>query len=264
MINLNGKKIKMFFSILIFIIFLTTIFILFLHNINAGIDKTQWGLGNYKENKQPVGNADKETLEKYNAYYVGDENQKVIYLTFDAGYENGYTSKILDTLKEEKVPAAFFLVGNYIEKNPDLVKRMINEGHIVGNHTYSHKDLRYVSDEEFKKQLTDLEDLYKKTTGKELKKYLRPPEGTFNEHTLSLANSMGYKTIFWSLAYVDWNNNEQKSFSSVFEKIMPRMHNGCVMLLHSTSKTNSLVLKDLITTLKKEGYTFKNLDDLTK
>ncbi len=264
MINLDGKKIKLFFSGLIFILFLILVFIFFFHNINAGIDKTQWGLGNYKEGKQPVGNADKETLKKYNAYYVGDENQKVIYLTFDAGYENGYTPKILDTLKKEKVPAAFFLVGNYIEKNPDLVKRMISEGHIVGSHTYSHKDLRYVSDEEFKEQLTNLEDLYKKTTGRDLKKYLRPPEGNFNEHVLSLANSMGYKTIFWSLAYVDWNNNEQKSFSSVFEKIMPRMHNGCILLLHLTSKTNSEVLDDLILNLKKEGYVFKSLDDLTK
>ncbi len=264
MINLDKRKIRTIIICTLLIIATLIISLFAVHKINAGIDKTQWGLGNYEEGKQPVGNADRETLQKYDAFYVGNENEKTIYLTFDAGYENGYTEKILDTLKEENVPAAFFLVGNYIEKNGDLVKRMISEGHIVGNHTYSHKDLRYVSDEEFKKQIKDLEDLYKKVTGEEIKHYLRPPEGTFNEHSLQMAKSMGYKTIFWSLAYNDWNNNQQKSYSEVFNKIMPKLHNGCVMLLHSTSKTNSIVLPDLISKLKQEGYTFKSLDDLTK
>jgi len=264
MININKKKLTYVFIGVIAVVLMIIISLGFIHKINAGIDKTEWGLGNYGEGKQPVGNADKETLNKYDAYYVGDENEKTVYLTFDAGYENGYTEKILDTLKEHQVPAAFFLVGNYIEKNPELVKRMINEGHIVGNHTYSHKDLRHISDEEFKKQINDLADLYKKTTNKEMKKYLRPPEGTFNEHVLQMAQSMGYKTIFWSLAYSDWNNNEQKSYSEVFNKVMPKLHNGCILLLHSTSKTNSEVMGDLLTKIKEEGYTFKSLSELTK
>lgn len=264
MIDLNRKKLISILFGIIAVIIIAVICFGFIHKISAGIDKTEWGLGNYGDGKQPVGNADKETLSKYDAYYVGNENEKNIYLTFDAGYENGYTEKILDTLKEQKVPATFFLVGNYLEKNPELVKRMIKEGHIVANHTYSHKDLRYVSDEEFKKQVNDLADLYKKTTGQEIKKYLRPPEGTFNEHSLAMAKSMGYKTIFWSLAYNDWNNNQQKSYSEVFDKVLPKLHNGCILLLHSTSKTNGEVLGDLLSKIKEEGYTFKSLDELTK
>ncbi|EDS73295.1 putative delta-lactam-biosynthetic de-N-acetylase [Anaerofustis stercorihominis DSM 17244] len=264
MIDLNRKKLISILFGIIAVIIIAVICFGFIHKISAGIDKTEWGLGNYGDGKQPVGNADKETLSKYDAYYVGNENEKNIYLTFDAGYENGYTEKILDTLKEQKVPATFFLVGNYLEKNPELVKRMIKEGHIVANHTYSHKDLRYVSDEEFKKQVNDFADLYKKTTGQEIKKYLRPPEGTFNEHSLAMAKSMGYKTIFWSLAYNDWNNNQQKSYSEVFDKVLPKLHNGCILLLHSTSKTNGEVLGDLLSKIKEEGYTFKSLDELAK
>ena len=264
MIDLNRKKLISILFGIIAVIIIAVICFGFIHKISAGIDKTEWGLGNYGDGKQPVGNADKETLSKYDAYYVGNENEKNIYLTFDAGYENGYTEKILDTLKEKKVPATFFLVGNYLEKNPELVKRMIKEGHIVANHTYSHKDLRYVSDEEFKKQVNDFADLYKKTTGQEIKKYLRPPEGTFNEHSLAMAKSMGYKTIFWSLAYNDWNNNQQKSYSEVFDKVLPKLHNGCILLLHSTSKTNGEVLGDLLSKIKEEGYTFKSLDELAK
>ena len=264
MIDLNRKKIISILFGIIAVIVIAVICFGFIHKISEGIYKTEWGLGNYGDCKQTVGNADKETLSKYDAYYVGNENEKNIYLTFDAGYENGYTEKILDTLKEQKVPATFFLVGNYLEKNPELVKRMIKEGHIVANHTYSHKDLRYVSDEEFKKQVNDLADLYKKTTGQEIKKYLRPPEGTFNEHSLAMAKSMGYKTIFWSLAYNDWNNNQQKSYSEVFDKVLPKLHNGCILLLHSTSKTNGEVLGDLLSKIKEEGYTFKSLDELAK
>lgn len=265
MININKKYIKYIF-ILLFIIILVILFFSLKNKLKTvDIIKDEWGLGNYGENVQPIGSADKETLQMYNSYYVGDENEKCVYLTFDSGYENGYTSKILDVLKEHNVKGAFFLVGNYLEKNPELVKRMVKEGHIVGNHTYHHKDMRGVTDKEtFTKELTDLEDLYKQITGKNLKKYYRPPEGKFNEENLKMANELGYKTIFWSLAYNDWNNNAQKSSYEVFETIMPRLHNGTVFLLHSTSKTNSLILSDLISKLKQEGYTFKTLDDLTK
>ena len=265
MLNLNKKFIKYFF-ILVGIMLVIILFFSFKSKLKkVDVIKDEWGLGNYGDNIQPKGSADKETLNMYNSYYVGDENEKKVYLTFDAGYENGYTKKILDILKEQGVKGAFFLVGNYLEKNPDIVKRMVREGHIVGNHTYHHKDMRSITDKEaFTKELKDLEDLYKNLTGKNMKKYYRPPEGKFNEENLKLANELGYKTIFWSLAYDDWDNNRQKSSYEVFETLLPRLHNGAVFLLHSTSKTNANVLSDLITKLKQDGYTFCTLDELTK
>lgn len=222
-----------------------------------------WGLGYGKEGQQPTGKATAEFLKQYDAYYVGSPKEKTVYLTFDAGYENGYTESILDTLKKHNVPAAFFLVGHFLEEEPDLVKRMVDEGHIVGNHTYSHPDMTAISDmDKFKKQLEDFEVLYKETTGQDLKKYYRPPSGKYNEDNLKNAQTLGYKTIFWSLAYVDWKNDAQPTREYAFSKLLPRMHPGAILLLHSTSKINSEILDELITVLEKDGYTFKSLDDL--
>ena len=187
----------------------------------------------------------------------------MLYLTFDAGYENGNTEKILDVLKAHNVPAAFFLVGHYIEKNADLVRRMVDEGHIVGNHTMHHSDMSKLSDKEtFSKELTELEDLFRETTGKELPKYYRPPQGVYSEENLKIAKELGYKTVFWSLAYADWNNDAQPTREQAFEKLLPRTHNGAVVLLHSTSATNAEILDELLTRWESDGYRFASIDAL--
>ena len=229
----------------------------------GAIQTGNWGLSFRQEGAPPLGPASSEQLKKYDAVYLGDTSKKVIYLTFDAGYENGNTAKILDTLKAHNVPAAFFLVGNYIEKNADLVRRMVEEGHIVGNHTMHHPDMSKISEKEaFEKELKDLEELFHRTTGKDLPKYYRPPQGIYSEENLQLAKELGYRTVFWSLAYADWNNDAQPTAQQAFDKLLPRIHNGAVVLLHSTSKTNGEILDDLLTKCEDMGYTFGNLEEL--
>lgn len=230
---------------------------------SSALSTGSWGLSFRQEGAPPIGNAGKDQLRQYQAAYIGDTNEKVLYLTFDAGYENGCTAKILDTLKEKQVPAAFFLVGNYIRQSPDLVRRMVAEGHTVGNHTMHHYDMSRLSDKAaFSKELTDLEALYKETVGQELPKYYRPPQGIYSEENLKMAQELGYKTLFWSLAYVDWNNDAQPTREAAFAKLLPRTHNGAVVLLHSTSKTNAEILGELIDKWKAMGYRFGTLDEL--
>ncbi len=222
-----------------------------------------WGLSFQQEHTAPLGPASREELARYNAAYLGNTQEKVIYLTFDAGYENGCTAKILDILKKHEVKAAFFLVGNYMEKNADLVRRMVEEGHIVGNHTMHHHDMSKLKQEaEFTKELTDLEELFRSVTGKDLPKYYRPPQGTYSKDNLSMAKQMGYKTVFWSLAYVDWNNDDQPTDEEAFAKLLPRIHDGAVVLLHSTSETNARIMDELLTRWKEMGYTFASIDRL--
>ena len=227
------------------------------------VETGSWGLSFRTEGAPPVGTAGSAQLQQYGAVFLGDPGQKVIYLTFDAGYENGSTAKILDTLKKHQVPAAFFLVGNYISQNGDLVRRMVNEGHIVGNHTMHHPDMSKISDlASFQKELNELEALYKETTGQEMPKYYRPPQGNYSEENLKMAKELGYKTVFWSLAYVDWNNDSQPTREYAFSKLLPRIHNGAVVLLHSTSSTNAEILDELLTKWKDMGYTFASIDGL--
>ncbi len=224
-----------------------------------------WGLSFRTDNGIPTGSASSEELKKYDAYYLGDTNERKIYLTFDAGYENGYTEKILDTLKKHNVKATFFLVGNYIKTSPDLVKRMLSEGHTVGNHTMTHPDMSGIANfDDFKKELEALEELYYETTGQQLKKFYRPPQGIYSTDNLKAAQKLGYNTIFWSLAYADWNNDSQPTREEAFDKLIPRIHNGAVVLLHSTSKTNSEILDELLTKWEDMGYTFGEISDLTK
>ena len=230
---------------------------------SSALTTGSWGLSFRQEGAPPIGNAGKDQLRQYQAAYIGNTNEKVLYLTFDAGYENGCTAKILDTLKEKQVPAAFFLVGNYIRQSPDLVRRMVTEGHTVGNHTMHHYDMSRLSDKAaFSKELTDLEALYKETVGQELPKYYRPPQGIYSEENLKMAQELGYKTLFWSLAYVDWNNDAQPTREAAFAKLLPRTHNGAVVLLHSTSKTNAEILGELIDKWKEAGYRFGTLEEL--
>ena len=222
-----------------------------------------WGLSFRTEGKAPIGPAGVDQLKEYNAVYLGDTSRKVLYLTFDAGYENGCTEQILDVLQKHNAPAAFFLVGNYIEKNPDLVRRMVEEGHIVGNHTMHHYDMSKLSDRDaFSRELTELEALFRSVTGKELPKYYRPPQGIYSEENLKMAKELGYKTVFWSLAYADWDNNAQPTKEKAFSKLLPRVHNGGVVLLHSTSKTNAQILDELLTKWEEMGYCFESIDGL--
>ena len=227
------------------------------------IEAGSWGLSFRQEGLPPIGNAGQDQLRQYDAVYIGNTDEKVLYLTFDAGYENGSTGKILDVLKKHQVSAAFFLVGNYLEKNADLVRRMAQEGHIVGNHTMHHRDMSALADRSaFRKELEDLENKYREITGLDMPKYYRPPQGIYSQENLAMAKELGYKTVFWSLAYVDWMNDKQPTREEAFQKLLPRTHNGAVILLHSTSRTNAEILDELITKWKEEGYRFGTLEEL--
>ena len=222
-----------------------------------------WGLSFHNSGQTPAGPATAEQLTRYDAAYAGSPEEPVLYLTFDAGYENGYTEKILDTLKKHDVKAAFFLVGNYLQKNADLVRRMVEEGHVVGNHTMTHPDMSAMTDKEvFQKELEGLETLFREVTGKELPKYYRPPQGIYSEENLKMAKELGYQTVFWSLAYKDWDNSKQPGAEYALGKLIPRTHNGAVILLHSTSQTNAEVLDELLTQWKNLGYRFETIEKL--
>ena len=222
-----------------------------------------WGLAFPAEGQTPVGNATAEELAKYDAWYVGDTGKKVIYLTFDCGYENGYTEQILDALQKHQAPAAFFVVGHMIESAPDIVRRMAAEGHIVGNHTFHHPDMSAISNQEaFRQELKTLEALYQETVGEEMPRYYRPPQGKYSAENLRQAQALGYKTILWSLAYVDWNTDDQPTAEEAYAKLLSRIHDGAIVLLHSTSATNAAILDDLLTKWEEMGYTFASLPEL--
>ncbi|MGN0334591.1 MAG: delta-lactam-biosynthetic de-N-acetylase [Lachnospiraceae bacterium] len=233
------------------------------HSEAVVLQSENWGLGFGEEGTVPTGTVSAEQLKSYNAYYVGDSAEKKLYLTFDAGYENGNTEKILEALKKHQVSATFFVVGNYLETQPELVKRMIAEGHTVGNHTYHHPDMSSISEmNAFSKEIKDLEALYREITGEEISKYYRPPQGKYSEKNLEMAKELGYTTFFWSLAYVDWLENDQPTKEEAFEKLLKRVHPGAIVLLHSTSSTNGNILDELLTEWEKMGYTFGTLEEL--
>ncbi len=230
--------------------------------INAQVDN--WGLGFSEEGQQPTGNATVEELKEYNAYYMGDAEEKVIYLTFDCGYENGNTENILDALEKHNASATFFVVGHYLESSPELVQRMVDDGHIVGNHTYSHPDMSEISSlEEFQEELEAVESLYTEITGEEMVKYYRAPQGKYSTENLQMAKDLGYSTFFWSLAYVDWNQDSQPTKEEAFEKLIPRIHSGAIVLLHNTSQTNGDILDELLTQWEEMGYSFGVLTDFS-
>ncbi len=254
---------KSFFALASAIVALCAVF------FSANADNAQgWYVKRNAEHKQPSLDSPLQYISKYNAYYVdtkkADSEDKVIYLTFDAGYENGNVEKIVDTLIKESVPAAFFLLDNIIIKNTDLVNKMADNNCLVCNHTLKHKDMTKITDKnEFANELASLESVYKEKTGKEMAKYYRPPEGKFNEQSLKFASELGYKTIFWSFAYADWDNSNQPSEEYAKKKILDNTHNGAVILLHPTSETNAKILPDLIQEWKNQGYRFGTLDELT-
>nr|WP_245693835.1 delta-lactam-biosynthetic de-N-acetylase [Sediminibacillus halophilus] len=221
-----------------------------------------WG---YKKNSnhQPpeVGKYD-TILENNGGYYLDKSGEKVIYLTFDNGYEQGYTGKILDVLKKKDVPAAFFVTGHYVDSSPELVKRMVNEGHIVGNHSYHHPDFTKLSKRKMKEELDKLQSAVAKISDQKTMQYVRPPKGTFTEQSIKWANELGYIHMFWSLAFVDWNTNSQKGWQSAYQQVIDQVHPGAVILLHTVSEDNAEALEYLIDDMRKQGYTFKSLDDL--
>ena len=229
----------------------------------AASTEGNWGLSFQAEGQTPVGNATAEELAQYDAWYADPSGEKILYLTFDAGYENGCTAPILDTLKKHQVPAAFFVVGHFLETSPELVKRMVNEGHTVANHTFHHPDMSKISSlEAFQSELSQTEALYETITGQPMAKYYRPPQGKYSVSNLKMAKELGYQTFFWSLAYVDWYQDDQPSKEEAFEKLLGRIHPGAIILLHSTSSTNAEILDELLTKWKEMGYAFGTLADL--
>lgn len=231
---------------------------------SSAAQSTGWGLSFQEEGKRPAGNASIDDLKQYNAYYASDTDQKIIYLTFDAGYENGNTPAILDALKKHQAPAVFFVVGNFIKDNPDLIRRILADDHIIGNHTMTHPDLPQISSmDAFQKELQDVEELYTSLTGETMTKFYRPPRGIYNTENLSMAKELGYSTFFWSLAYVDWIQDQQPSREEAFQKLLTRIHPGAIVLLHNTSSTNAEILDELLTKWEEMGYEFHSLKELT-
>lgn len=230
----------------------------------GGISNTKYGWGLKKNKNAPpdIPSSTVEMLKKYGGIYKSDE-EKTLYLTFDEGYENGYTAKILDTLKENKVPAAFFVTGPYIKKEQDLIKRMAKEGHVVGNHTVNHPSMPDIGDDELKIELDNLTKSYYDLTGKEMI-FFRPPMGEYSERTLKLTSDMGYTNVFWSFAYCDWQVNNQKGTGYAYNQIMDGVHDGAILLLHAVSKDNAEILDKVIKDLKSQGYIFKSLEEFPK
>ena len=216
------------------------------------------------ENHQTPEVSDYIDLSKYDAYYVNPKcKKKKIFLTFDCGYENGFTPKILDVLKKQKIVAAFFVTKPFIREGRELVRRMTKEGHIVGNHTMTHPDMSKISTQEsFQKELSGVENIYKEITGKEMTKFYRPPQGIYSTLNLSMSKEMGYHTFFWSLAYVDWYQDNQPDPQEAIEKLTRRIHPGAIVLLHSTSSTNAQILDELLNKWEDMGYSFHSLNEL--
>ncbi len=234
-------------------------------NVSAPVSSTvqSWYIMRQKEHKRPQCDENLSYIEETDGFYIGKE-EKVIYLTFDAGYENGNVARILDTLEKHDVEGAFFILENLIKREPALVKRMQDEGHLVCNHTAKHKDITKLTEEEIKQELEALETLYSEKIGGELAPFFRPPEGKFDEKSLKTIQNLGYSTVFWSLAYADWDNDKQPSHESAKKLLCDNIHDGAIILLHPTSQTNADILDELITTWKAEGYRFGSLTELTE
>ena len=218
-----------------------------------------------KNGKTPLLCPEADFVDEYDVITVGNKEEKKVYLTFDAGYENGNVEKILDIMKDNDVKGTFFILPRIVEKNTELCKRIKEEGHLVGNHTVHHKNTAKISDfEAFKNEIIPLEEFFLQKTGYKLDKFFRPPEGAFNESTLQFAEKLGYTTVFWSLAYADWDNNKQMNPDKALKLVLSRTHNGCVALFHPTSETNARILDEYIKTLKSNGYEFCLVDELVK
>lgn len=215
-------------------------------------------------NEQPLelDTKTKELLEEYDAAYIGNTKEKVLYLTFDNGYENGFTTSILDTLKKENIKATFFLTGHYVKSAGDLVKRMVDEGHIIGNHSDTHPNMARLSEEQILKEWQSFDKLLKDLTGIKRTHYARPPEGTYNEKLLAAGKKYGYRHIFWSVAFKDWEKDVRRGSGYPFQELKNQMHPGAIILMHTVAQDNAEALPLFIEYAKEKGYKFGNLDDL--
>lgn len=223
--------------------------------------KIGWGIKRNDNHEQPdLGSNNKSLLEKYNGIAMGNNEEKYVYLTFDEGYEAGYTSKLLDILKENNVKATFFITAHYLNTQPELVQRMIDEGHIVGNHTVNHKSMPDLDDEKIKEEIMNLHTAVYEKFNYEMK-YIRPPMGEFSERTLEITKNLGYTTTMWSFAYDDWDENKQGREEYGKNKVLANIHNGAVILLHANSVDNCNILDTCIKEIKNMGYEFKNLNE---
>ena len=226
--------------------------------------KIGWGIKRNDNHEQPdVGNVNRKILDKYQGLYMGNKEQKLVYLTFDLGYEAGYTPKILEVLKQNEVKATFFITAHYVNTQPDLVKQMIDEGHIIGNHTVNHKSMPSCSLEKIKKEVMDLHSAIYDKFGYEMK-FIRPPKGEYSERTVAYTNTFGYTSVMWSFGYDDWDEKKQGREEYGKKKILDNVHNGEIMLLHATSKDNANILDDVIKEIKNMGYEFRNIDQFEK
>ncbi|MGL4772108.1 MAG: delta-lactam-biosynthetic de-N-acetylase [Clostridium sp.] len=229
---------------------------------NLNNNKISWWFVPNKEGKTPgINTKIGFDIKSYDGVYVGDTSRKVLYLTMDEGYENGYTSEILDILKRNNVKATFFVTSPYIKSNPELIKRMVSEGHIVGNHSKNHPSMPSVTSDQtkFNNELNDVEKLYKDLTGKNMPKYFRPPMGEYSEKSMAMTKNLGYKTVFWSFAYNDWDVDKQPDKGYAKQKILDGLHPGAVLLLHAVSKTNTEILEEVIKEARAKGYEFELL-----
>ena len=262
---------KYIYLLLIIILIIVCVFVIQKCNENTiytssnvtGYDnkKIEWGIKRNNNHEQPdLGNKNKDLMEKYNGLCIGNNSKKNIYLTFDAGYEAGYTIKILDVLKEKGVSATFFITSHYLNTADEQVKRMIEEGHTIGNHTVNHKSMPEITDEEIEQEVMKLHQAVYEKYNYEMR-YIRPPKGEFSERTLKKCEDLGYKTVMWSFAYCDWDENKQPTIEEGKKKIVDNFHPGEIILLHSNSKTNSEILADIIDEARNQGYEFKSLDE---
>lgn len=234
-----------------------------LNPFQVGAESLHWGFKKGAQEKQAqAGGAFDELLKKYGAFYKGSPDEKILYLTFDNGYENGYTASILDALKKEKVPGTFFLTGHYVESATDLVNRMIKEGHEIGNHSYGHPNMANLSEGRMKEEWQKFDQLLAEKTNLTKTRFVRPPEGVFSEKLLAYGNELGYRHMFWSVAFVDWYADRPQGKAYAYNHLMNQIHPGAIILMHTVSPDNAAALPDFIRDAKAKGYTFSSLDSL--
>jgi peptidoglycan-N-acetylmuramic acid deacetylase len=262
-VNKKGPEWKTGIIMLLVPLLLTYTLPVDVHGSQWSNSPIHWGFKKNDNHEPPTAGAEREQmLEEFDSFYLGDTTKQHIYLTFDNGYEEGYTDDILDVLKQKQVPAAFFITGHYIQDQPELVKRMVEEGHIVGNQSWSHPDLTTKNEALIREELQRVDEAYRELTGAEQMRYLRPPRGVYSERTLAISRRLGYSHVLWSLAFVDWHTDRQKGWEYAYDQIMSQIHPGAVILLHTVSRDNAEALAKVIDDLQDEGYEFRTLDDL--
>lgn len=244
------------------IFFLSLFIFLFLFSIKAKALSINYGIAKTKDGNRPYpGDSMHNLIVNNNGYYIASDT-KDIYLTFDCGYENGYTRGILKTLREENVKAIFFITGHYLKSATDIVEEMINDGHIIGNHSSNHKNFSKISSEMMLKELKSLENDYYSIFNKKLSSFVRPPEGSISDINAKVLKDNGYTSLYWSLAYVDWYKDKYYSNHYSYNNVIPRLHNGAIILMHTVSKDNMMDLKDIIIEARNQGYQFNSADKI--